>query len=117
MSEPMKGMEKIQPALAPEDWAKRKVPDEYAVIREPLWDGEADSEVFADGHFTGQDRHALAALALHGQPFGFTRNDVEALRAILPAPGETWHDAYGRREELASLADRIEALLPPDSHA
>ena len=28
----------------------------------------------------GEDRHAVAALALYGQPFGFTRDDVTAIR-------------------------------------
>ena len=47
-------------------------------------------------------RHALAALSLYKQPFGFTREDVEHLRGGFHA-----HD-------FTSLADRIEALLPPE---
>lgn len=48
-------------------------------------------------------RHALAALALHGQPFGFTRKDVALLRAANHA------------NVLNSLIARIEALLPPEN--
>lgn len=52
-------------------------------------------------------RAALAAFALAGQPFGFTPDDVAALRraarALAPPDAAT----------LAGLADRIEALLPP----
>src|SRR5918911_1704262 len=32
-------------------------------------------------------RHALAALALHAQPFGFTRDDVSALRRVVEESG------------------------------
>jgi hypothetical protein len=51
--------------------------------------------------------HEIAALALYGQPFGFTREDVELLRNIVrfvPDVPRRIHD----------LADRIAALLPPE---
>lgn len=62
-------------------------------------------------------RPALAALALHGQPFGFTHDDVRTLRELadrlgasapagLPAPSDA-----ARR--LRDLGDRLAALLPP----
>ena len=53
-------------------------------------------------------RAALAAFALAEQPFGFTREDVVALRAA----AETADDA-GIARSLRSLATRLEALLPP----
>ena len=53
-------------------------------------------------------RAALAAFALAEQPFGFTREDVVALRAV----AETAEDA-GIARSLRSLATRLEALLPP----
>ena len=53
-------------------------------------------------------RAALAAFALAEQPFGFTREDVVALRAA----AETVEDA-GIARSLRSLATRLEALLPP----
>jgi len=49
--------------------------------------------------------HAIAALALYGQSFGFTREDFTHLRICSLVPN-------GR---LASIADRIEALLPPNA--
>lgn len=61
------------------------------------------------------DRHALAALALCGQPFGFTHDDVEFVRSM---EGSEW-DRFGPTEyrqmavRLQSIADRIAALLPP----
>ena len=53
-------------------------------------------------------RAALAAFALAEQPFGFTSEDVVALRAA----AETAEDA-GIARSLRSLATRLEALLPP----
>lgn len=61
-------------------------------------------EADATGPRNSPDRHALAALCLHGQPFGFTQEDVDA---VLVAADEADMD------ELQSVADRIEALLPP----
>lgn len=77
-----------------------------------------------------RDIHALAALCLHGQPFGFTREDVVRHRNVaesirmsleLQGPAATWDFP---REEIDSkarhaawhdsMADRIEALLPPE---
>lgn len=55
-------------------------------------------------------RHRLAALALHGQWFGFTWADVDSLEALA--------DDYGpghMKEWVRDLACRIESLLPPRS--
>lgn len=84
--------------------------------------------------FTPEQAHAIAALALAYQPFGFTQEDVTALRVAAQAAEA---DAYYFRElapeddrvEAPSLvewsqdhvprlynalADRLEALLPPE---
>ncbi len=55
------------------------------------------------------DRHALAARCLFEQPLGFTREDVEDLRKISRQSEEAWW-----LDDLSSLADRIENLLPPE---
>jgi len=52
----------------------------------------------------GTTRQGMAALCLHGQPFGFTKEDVENLYATADEPGN--HRLY-------DLATRIDALLPP----
>ncbi len=56
-----------------------------------------------------QRPHALAALCLYQQPFGFTREMVTALRNAHPI-------AYSHEEMslILDAADRIEALLPPE---
>jgi len=57
--------------------------------------------------------HALAALCLLDQPFGFTREDVDGLRIMMRREGPRIH-LYG---SVATLADRIEALLPPEEES
>lgn len=95
--------EKVEPALTPEEWA-------YAVERWRLDDGPSryvsgDDRCYAGCRIPESDYHATAALCLHGQPFGFTRADVESVRYV-----SDWLD---RPNPLRDLADRIEALLPP----
>jgi len=88
--------DRISPALTPEEWA-----------------GVQTGTVGIVGTPNAQANHQLAALCLYGQPFGFTREDVVMLRCV---------EVVCRRESLvepassmASLADRIAALLPPET--
>jgi hypothetical protein len=53
-------------------------------------------------------RAALAAFALAEQPFGFSQADVLVLRAAAEAAQDT-----GTAKSLRSLAERLQALLPP----
>lgn len=57
-----------------------------------------------------KSRPALAALALYGQLFGFTHEDVTQLRLIVNEIVGKTPEAAGR---VWNLAARIEALLPP----
>lgn len=66
------------------------------------------------------NRHGLAALALHGQPFGFTWADVDELAeldmVIQLIPNSTKGARADQRravEAVRSLQARIAALLPP----
>lgn len=93
MSEP------IKPALSPEGWA---VFINYAPKGQHGVTGGAQN-----CGALGQTRYELAAMALYGQPFGFTREDVVLLHNSIPS--------LGKHEELGNLADRIEALLPPEA--
>lgn len=54
-------------------------------------------------------RAVLAALALIGQPFGFSREDTAALRRAADASADP-----GTVERLRDLAARLESLLPPE---
>lgn len=53
-------------------------------------------------------RAALAAFALAEQPFGFSQADVLALQAAAEAAQNA-----GTAKSLRSLAERLQALLPP----
>jgi hypothetical protein len=53
-------------------------------------------------------RPALAAFALADQPFGFTRADVAAVRQAAAAGPNA-----GTATTLRSLAERLQALVPP----
>jgi len=91
---------------------------------DPDFCGTPDPFVFRSGHGEYSDslsvrqerRHALAALCLHGQPWGFTRDDVQALRDMPPIPWRYGGEGGVEAVEvwLNDLADRIEALLPPE---
>lgn len=62
-----------------------------------------------------QKLHAVAAMALYEQPFGFTRDDLRLLRSDPQA--HAGHGLMGesdRAYRLENLAQRIAALLPPE---
>ena len=99
--------DRISPALTPEEWASLSFErDDDPSPREP-----------------SVSRHGVAALALYGQPFGFTRQDVAFLQSLAAwHHTQTYGKATGWRQsvlsevvELRNLADRIAALLPPET--
>jgi len=98
-------MSKIEPAIPPEEWSTAGRPPHGAYV----------------GFTVEDDRtwHRVAAVALHGQSFGFTREDAEKLgimRLYLMA-GASMAGSGAPPSRYAiwldSLADRIAALLPP----
>lgn len=105
--------DEIAPALSAAEWAgvlaRRAQLDE---IREQLLD-------------TPWSSHAVAALLLYGEPFGFTRQDVEdeaqvaeyckAMATQLESGGQKETAATFRElgERHAIRANKIAALLPP----
>ncbi len=125
MREGEKGMSEIKPALTVREWGRKhhaiQCFDSWDESKVPTGVGEIEAGPgylyltshehgdFAD-FSAGSDRHALAALCLHDQPFGFTREDAEWCVAASYA----FANPHLKRN-LLSLADRIEALLPPES--
>ena len=95
-------MGEMKPALTAEQWVGVIPPD-----KDGIW---------GSGYLVVEEKHHMAAVCLHEQSFGFTREDVELLRETLPA--DVLHLGYQYEEEpqayLLDLADRIEALLPPE---
>ena len=115
-------MSEIKPALTSKEWAEFFSGSHFdwlsmAGHREP--DGTVvppDGGTWLGGYKQFQTRHGEAARSLHEQPFGFTLKDVvmhrEAAEACVtggqttgPGSLQVWHE---------SMADRIEALLPPE---
>jgi hypothetical protein len=103
----------VTPALTPGEWAGVLANHEHLT---------AIREQFMDTPFSA---HALAALLLYGEPFGFTAQDVEdetqvaaycaAMAAELERTGKaesaTTFRLLGERHK--SRAERLAALLPP----
>ena len=95
-------MSEIRPALSPEEWAS-ELPDRY-------WTG---------GGSGLENRHALAALCLHEQEFGFSQWMVRWLngeRRESQLPKRIW-DFYKKNGCPAVydlIAAHIQALLPPE---
>ena len=87
--------------------------------------GVENDEVVLTWRSTEEDmpvdrRHALAALALHGQPYGFTVDDIVILHAVADQhAGQVLQMKDRSRttttEYLRGLAERIAALLPPEA--
>ena len=124
----------LKPALTDAEWRERAVRREpggtYHVDHIAL---SADGETLrvaceTDGELvlvTGADRHALAALALADQPFGFSAQDVEDERevaeycgAMARQLGEAGDEATATTfrllgERHRARAAKIAALLPP----
>jgi len=104
----------MKPALTPEEWGQQYIEIGHGGREFTFYDDctvEVDSH--SGSHVTGYfntRRHALAALCLHGQPFGFTRSDVEFLRSF----GDAQMD-IAEGPMIHAIADRIEALLPPEA--
>ena len=128
----------MKPALTPDEWGRVTAPgvrrgmSVLSVSRVVSDTGRTGIDVFTIGHdnphivsgFVGGTRHAIAALALHGQPFSpASREVLTLLRDRLMSDVD---DGNGRKyvcvwltaEEDALLrthAARIEALLPPEA--
>jgi hypothetical protein len=108
-----------RPAMTPEEWEREEVSRtesggvsqiEFHAYLDPGLTVSNDNPEMVNVPFKVQ--HAVAAMALHRQPFGFTRYDVQMLREI--ATHRDVQDQSDWLEALTSIADRIQALLPPN---
>jgi hypothetical protein len=98
------------PALSPDEWIQ------YGDDLQIMADWAADKRPFGPHRrYTFEEkRHAVAAIALHNQPFGFTHDDETLLEEVLrfyenrAFVGDA--EIVGR---LRRLRQRISAMLPP----
>lgn len=106
--------EEITPALTPEAWEGLCVEGEcradevWGLAREWHFDPEQRANEFDTPE---PNYHAIAAICLKDQPFGFTQEDVELLRFLADEAARYRNDDEG--DEGHDLADKIAALLPP----
>lgn len=114
----------MKPALTAEEWAAKRVvlgtgfPARWEAYVERGGGEYQDPprlHLWRDGYGVQAGRdHALAALALYGQPFGFSHEDVREIQdagfAVMKFGGNrAW------QQRLQAIADRIKALLPPET--
>lgn len=115
--------ETIKPALTASEWEDGETAWPVAALTTTTGGDlvvSSDDPAMGDSvRVPAEYRHAVAALALYKQEYGFTHEDIEALR-VRPHPehdvyhpGQLCCDALAREQAYASLASRISALLPP----
>ena len=101
-------MSDIKPALTAEEWAAQLSLDtgeRRSRLREAVFEADEGGEL---------TRHGLAALALYGQPFGFTRRDAVVIRMCAAMVNDS-PEAKKMAERALETAAKIEALLPPET--
>jgi hypothetical protein len=99
----------IEPAFSPDQWKQ--------ITSRPLTNRSLVRERFGDDmpNFP-KEWHEFAALALHGQPFGFTHEDLKLLdyAALVMVHSDDYTEGdTDSASELRALSARIAALLPP----
>jgi hypothetical protein len=102
--------ERIEPALTAEEWRLAK--DDRNIVGDP----SEEALDLGGGRFKHLDGHALAAINLYGQPFGFTHEDVDAIRtALMEQHFDLTDDQYttDATRQFHRVLAKIEALLPP----
>jgi hypothetical protein len=123
-------MTEIKPALTKEEWASLALPASGVTPYQNETKGEQLVR-WAVNETYDVDRHGLAALCLHNQPYGFTWEDVEmiqsdianaeaAAKGIEKLEGLSDVAKYHIREQARigidchkNLVARLSALLPP----
>ncbi len=105
----------IRPALTPEEWAA--FPNSHLVQAVELVDGTLGHAQTIAGEplpLWFPTPHGTAAVNLHGQPFGFTREMLEALRSCVHMAGERVTTGAGWLDHAEAALVNLEALLPPE---
>ena len=106
-------MSEIKPALTAEEWANGRTEKGYTFNRVgvDVWFGSPNE---TDPLMMVQNRHAVAAVCLHDQPFGFTREMVDAVRVLDSLNAMKWDEVKALWVLVRQMTDHVEALLPPE---
>lgn len=118
----------IKPALTAEEWTEKR----FTTIALPMVvhdDGDG-IEFVAYPDFPNReqrknlsekykfslpaDLHGIAALALHGQSFGFSKETLAAIDWCLDIAGPSGDWTHSVSDKLKPIRDLIAALLPPE---
>ena len=123
-------MSEIKPAQTEQEWKLFFRRQSNVHLPLPAFPQGNRVKLISDGHgeygsvyeIPNPKRHEVAAECLHEQPFGFTREDVEHHRRLAGECGNSDGSSivlFAQMEALSawhlSMADRIEALLPPEN--
>jgi hypothetical protein len=109
--------EKIEPALTAEEWSGAIGSGGTVVLpASGKLEMQGDRATCECCGCFDVARYAVAALALYGQPFGFTREDASRIRGAAEFAVEMsgGRANAGAVAKLHNIADRIEALLPAE---
>ncbi len=119
---PMSDTLSVPPAMTAEEWTSAYIGKDVDIYQKSRGlDGSRRLEVNVRGHPLGgsmgdqRDLHALAALCLYQQPFGFSQADVELLRLGEVSGGLIDAGDVSGLDRLHSLVSRISSLLPPET--
>ena len=118
----------MKPALTAEEWVVKCSTRKEAYAHSPTMTYDYEIELTEGGNIGIMDdsqyavikrgmEHGLAALCLHNQPFGFTREDAELLHVMSQIAPQAAVLMLGHdfTTMAANLASRIESLLPPET--
>ena len=109
-------MSDVTPALTPEEWGNLFAERGDVYINACRVHGmymQIPEEEPDDGLVPDDARHAIAALALYRQPFGFAEDAADMVRLAADQIHDEW-ETPELRAVLHAIADRIAALLPPE---
>jgi hypothetical protein len=109
-------MSEIKPALTAEKWETFGNVERSIGIVPVGPDANAGFYAIDGWPMYNVTHHALAAIALYRQPFGFTREELELMQFLAKA-NNGWDVEWGGDmcTRAKSIAQKIAALLPPET--
>lgn len=112
----------IEPAMTAEEWARLETRSHVYEAELCYWKdpNEAEAICLSDGstmealYVPLGIFHGLAALCLHNQLFGFTREGLNAIRVCIGSAEDSMRQENDVIARAFAEASKLEALLPPE---